>query len=106
MIFRQPYKTTCEASLSWYYPTVDLQLITGYFVRRMARRNGLWIWENTTSVGNTTQYRTNCVLQPGRLYSFEVGSNLSLSNLDVQIMNVYNRQLIIMGMYLEISDLQ
>lgn len=72
----------------------------------MARRNGLWIWENTTSVGNTTQYRTNCVLQPGRLYSFEVGSNLSLSNLDVQILSEHSySHLIIMGMYLEISDI-
>lgn len=58
--------------------------------------------ENRASVGNTTQYKTNCVLQPGQLYYFEVVSNVSLTNPD-EIMEVTSQRSgwLIMGMYLK-----
>lgn len=77
-------KTTCNVFLNWYHSSglVDAPLINNYLVIRRVFRNNRWIWEETMSVGNETQYRTNCTLQPGRLYAFQIQPNVSLTEPD------------------------
>ena len=63
-----------------------------------------WVLENTTSVGNVTQYSTNC-LQPGQLYYFELNADVSLTDPD-EIINVYlSMGLLTMGKYLHILSI-
>lgn len=73
-------KGTCEAILRWSHPTVDFDLITDYIVTRYSLGNNKILLEDTASVGIVTQYNTKCILQPGRLYDFSIGQNVSLTD--------------------------
>lgn len=90
-------KDTCEANLRWSHPTVDFDLITDYNIRRDSLRNNLWFSEEMVSVGVVTQYSTKCTLQPGRLYSFYIVTNASLTDPDETFVVYSTSQTIIMG---------
>lgn len=52
------------------------------------------------SVGNETQYRTNCTLQPGRQYIFQIQSNVSLTEPDEIIYEYSSNEIrIVMSKY-------
>ncbi|XP_062605769.1 uncharacterized protein LOC134267580 [Saccostrea cucullata] len=75
-------KTTCKATVKWRKPSQNNHLISGYVVSLQAHRSRVWMTEEIIPVGNVTAYSTSCKLQPGRLYRFNIQSNILLRNPD------------------------
>nr|XP_034338877.1 uncharacterized protein LOC109617378 [Crassostrea gigas] len=88
---------TCEAVLRWSHPTVDLDLITNYIIRRYSLHNNSWVVEEMVSVGTVTQYSTKCTLLPGRLYMFSISPIASLTDPDKTFEVISTSRTIIMG---------
>lgn len=94
----------CEATLRWRHRIVDIRLMTDYLIRIYSLRDNQWFLENTTSVGVVAEFTySRCILRPGRLYMFQIRSNVSLTEpYETFYINSYSRN-IILGMYWYIS---
>ncbi|XP_065942276.1 uncharacterized protein [Magallana gigas] len=71
----------CEATFRWRHRIVDIRLMTDYLIMIYSLRDNQWVLENTTSVGIVTEFTySRCILRPGRLFWFQIRSNVSLTD--------------------------
>lgn len=89
----------CKGTLRWSHSSIDHRLRIKHFIFRQLLQNNRWVYEDTTSVENVTQYTfSQCILQPGRLYRFYIQSKVLLTNPNETFhINSYSRT-VIMGM--------
>ncbi|XP_052690973.1 LOW QUALITY PROTEIN: uncharacterized protein LOC128168852 [Crassostrea angulata] len=87
----------CEATLRWRHRIVDIRLMTDYLIRIYSLRDNQWFLENTTSVGVVAEFTySRCILRPGRLYMFQIRSNVSLTEpYETFYINSYSRNIIL-----------
>ena len=76
----QIQSSTCNISLNWEAPVTDRHMVVGYYVVWEENRFGQWETPVEVSVGNRTQYQSECNLLPGRLYRFRVSAEIRLTN--------------------------
>lgn len=71
----------CEATFRWRHRIVDIRLMTDYLIMIYSLRDNQWVLENTTSVGIVAEFTySQCILRPGRLFLFQIRSNVSLTD--------------------------
>ena len=74
--------STCNISLKWKAPETDKSLVVAYYVVWEENRFGHWDTPVNVSVGDNTEYQSECNLLPGRLYRFRVRVEIHLTNPD------------------------
>lgn len=97
----------CKATFRWRHRIVDIRLMTDYLIMIYSIRDNLWVLENTTSVGIVAEFTySQCILQPGRLFWFQIRSNVSLTDPYETFYMDSPSMYIILGMYWCISFLK
>lgn len=71
--------STCNISLKWEAPVTDRHMVVGYYVVWEENKFGHWETPVNVSVGNRTEYQSECNLLPGRLYRFRVSAEIRLT---------------------------
>lgn len=90
----------CKATIRWRHRIVDIRLMTDYLIMIYSIRDKRWVLENTTSVGIVAEFTySQCILQPGRLFRFQIRSNVSLTDPYETFYMDSHSMYIILGMY-------
>lgn len=71
----------CKGTLKWIQGFNGHPLRIEHFIKRFSMQNNRWVYEDMASVEIATEYTfSQCILQPGRLYLFDIQSNVLLTN--------------------------